>query len=296
MAPPNSGSEGQSEMRRPSRNSVRLCATEYAKHNKLDRKFGEFVLDFCQLAFGAEPDASQQFLDVGCATGDFTREFLLPRCLPCRRIVGVDCSREMVEYARVNSAHEKLDFRVLDIAGDVSGFLEEFGHFDRVYSFLCLHWVDDIVAAFKNISRLMSPTGECLLAFCAVLELADAWKALAAMDRWAKYSEMLLKFVPKTQEKEDVREHLKFVSRLLQEAGLFPTIKEVLKSPIFRGRSEDDIHALYMNTLPIAKLITEEEKSELNVTVRELIRRVHAPESQKNRYKVFIIKASKIPC
>ncbi|XP_075529900.1 juvenile hormone acid O-methyltransferase-like [Dermacentor variabilis] len=185
-----SAAEGHSEPCQPSQNSVRLCPAEYAKHNKVQRKFGEFVLDFCELAFGAELDSSQQFLDVGCATGDFTREVLLPRCLPCRMIVGVDCSREMVEYARINSAHEKLDFRVLDIAGDVSGFLEEFGHFDRIYSFLCLHWVDDIAAAFKNISQLMSPTGECLLAFCAVQELADVWKALAVMDRWAKYSEV----------------------------------------------------------------------------------------------------------
>lgn len=274
--------------------SVRLCAQQYAKDNVIPRKYNQFVLDFCQLAFSREPDSSQQFLDVGCATGDFTRDVLLPRCLPCRRIVGVDCSSEMIEYARQNSAHEKLDFAVLDIGADVSEFLKEFGQFQRVYSFFCLNWVDDISAAFKNISRLMSAMGECLLVFCAVLEVAEVWKALAAMDRWSSYKETFLRFVPKTQEVRDTKEQLSFLSGLLQEAGLFPTIKEVVASTVFQGWSEDDIHATYMNTLPIVKLISEQERCELSVVVKDLIRIVHAPSSDKGRYKMFIVKASKI--
>ncbi|KAL1414162.1 hypothetical protein MTO96_007644 [Rhipicephalus appendiculatus] len=138
-------------------------------------------------ALCTQPDPSQQFLDVGCGTGEFTRDVLLPQCLPCRRIVGVDCSQEMVEYARRNSAHENLHFAVLDICADVTEFLEEFGQFERVYSFFCLHWVDDITAALKNISRLMSPSGECLLVFCAALQPAELCKVAARMDPWAKY-------------------------------------------------------------------------------------------------------------
>ncbi|KAH8031472.1 hypothetical protein HPB51_017535 [Rhipicephalus microplus] len=110
---------------RPSGENVRLCVTEYAKHNSIQRRYSQFVLDFCRLAFSTEPDPSPQFLDVGCGTGDFTWDILMPQCLPRRRIVGVDCSREMVEYARRSSAHEKLGFEVLDICGDVTGFLEE---------------------------------------------------------------------------------------------------------------------------------------------------------------------------
>ncbi|KAH6924492.1 hypothetical protein HPB50_018955 [Hyalomma asiaticum] len=106
---------------------VLLCALEYAKHNALVRKYNEFLFDFCQLTFTTKPESSQQFLDVGCGPGDFTRDVLLPHCLPCRRIVGVDFSREMIEYARSNSAHEKIDFAVVDLASDVSQFLDEFG-------------------------------------------------------------------------------------------------------------------------------------------------------------------------
>ncbi|KAH7934122.1 hypothetical protein HPB49_021637 [Dermacentor silvarum] len=296
MSQPTPSDKGDSDTCHHSENTVRLSATEYAKHNLMQRNYNQFVLDFFQLAFATQTDSSQQFLDVGCASGDFTRDVLLPRCLPCRRIVGVDCSQEMIEHARFNSAHEKLDFRVLDITGDVSEFLQEFGHFDRVYSFFCLNWVTDLTAALKNISRLMSPAGECLLVFYAVIEAAEAWRTLAAMDRWAMHSETLLKFVPKTQDIQDTRQLLGFVSRLLQEAGLFATIKEVLKANTFDGWIEEDIHAVYMSTLPIIKLITKEEKSELDGVVRDIVHRVHDPDYHSGRFKIFIIKASKIPC
>lgn len=293
---PASDKQGSDNKHSQQENDVTLlCAPEYAKHNVILRKYNEFVLDFCKLAFTTTPDSSQQFLDVGCGPGDFTRDVLLPHCLPCRRIVGVDFSREMIEYARHNSAHEKIDFAVLDIAADVSQFLDQYGNFERVYSFYCLNWVDDLRAAVKNISRLMTPTGECVLAFCAVSEAADFWRALAAMDRWAKYSETLTKYVPKTQDLRDRKELLTFLSRILQEAGLFPTIQEVLISTCLYNWSEEDVLATYMNTLPIIKLISDEEKLQLSADVKDLIRNVQLPGLQNWRYKMFIVKASKSP-
>ncbi|KAL1414159.1 hypothetical protein MTO96_007641 [Rhipicephalus appendiculatus] len=275
--------------------NVHLCAPEYAKHSQHQRKYNEFVLEFCQLAFSTDPDPSQQFLDVGCGTGDFTREVLLPQCLPCRRIVGVDCSQEMVEHARRNSAHDKLDFAVLDICGDLTKFLEEFGHFERVYSFFCLHWVDDITAALKNISRLMSPTGECLLVFYAALPAPESWKAMAKMEGWAKYSETLLKFIPKTQDMKDKREMMRFISKILQEAELFPTIMEALSSTIWDGWAEDDIIAQYKAICPIAHLISDDEKGAMDIVIRDQVRELHAPEAGRGHYRMFVVKASKTP-
>ncbi|KAK8783178.1 hypothetical protein V5799_015481 [Amblyomma americanum] len=171
-------------------NAVHLSAGQYSRSNKLQGRYNSSVLDTYQRAFRDQPQPSHQFLDVGCGTGDFTREGLLPRCLPCRRIVGVDSSPEMIEYARKHSAHAKLDFRVLDICADVTGILDEFGHFDRVYSFYCLHWADDLGVALKNVAKLLTPTGECLLVFYASHESAPVWRALARMERWKNYSEV----------------------------------------------------------------------------------------------------------
>lgn len=276
--------------------SAPLSVLEYAKSNHLQRRYCQFVLDFCQLAFSTEPDQSQQFLDVGCGPGDFTRDVLLPRCLPCRRIVGVDCSRDMIEHARRNSAHEQLEFAVLDICSDVTGFLEEFGQFERVYSFFCLNWVEDISAALKNISRLMSSSGECLLVICAALQIIEVWNILAKMDRWAKYSKTLLKFIPKTQDMKDKRELMRYISGLLRQADLFPTIMEALSSTIFDGWSEEEIIAVYHGVCPISHLVTCEEKLVLDTFFRDQFRKLHAPEAGRGHYRILVVKASKAPC
>ncbi|KAH6924494.1 hypothetical protein HPB50_018957 [Hyalomma asiaticum] len=290
---PASDKQGSDNKQSQQENNVTLlCAPEYAKHNGILRKYNEFVLDFCKLAFTTTPDSSQQFLDVGCGPGDFTRDVLLSHCLPCRRIVGVDFSREMIEYARRNSAHEKIDFAVLDIAADVSQFLDQYGHFERVYSFYCLNWVDDLSAAVKNISRLMTPTGECVLGIlCGV----RGCRFLEGTRRNGSLGKTLTKYVPKTQDLRDRKELLTFLSRILQEAGLFPTIQEVLISTCLYNWSEEDVLATYMNTLPIIKLISDEEKLQLSADVKDLIRNVQLPGLQNWRYKMFIVKASKSP-
>ncbi|XP_037524184.1 juvenile hormone acid O-methyltransferase isoform X2 [Rhipicephalus sanguineus] len=169
--------------------TVNLSAGRYSKSNTLQRRFNILVLDVYQERFISKPRATHQVLDVGCGTGDFTRDVILPRCLPCRRIVGVDSSGEMIEHARRYSASEKLNFRLLDICDDVTDFLEEFGRFDRVYSFFCLHWALDLGSAVKNVARLMTQNGECLLVFYASHEAVPVWRALANMERWKKYSD-----------------------------------------------------------------------------------------------------------
>ncbi|XP_075534940.1 juvenile hormone acid O-methyltransferase-like [Dermacentor variabilis] len=132
-----------------------------------------------------------QILDIGCGTGDYTRDFLLPCCLPCDRLVGIDSSIEMIEYAKRHSAHEKIEYELLDIGDDLTEFISRRGPFDRVFSFYCLHWVRDQGAALKNVAALMAPGGQCLLVIPASSQLAAVWRLLAEMDHWVKYSEVL---------------------------------------------------------------------------------------------------------
>nr|XP_037273729.1 juvenile hormone acid O-methyltransferase-like [Rhipicephalus microplus] len=170
---------------------------EYAKSTICSEGTASSSSTFVNWLSARSPTSRNSFSTSAAAQATSRGDVLLPRCLPCRRIVGVDCSRDMIEHARRNSAHEQLEFAVLDICSDVTGFLEEFGQFERVYSFFCLNWVEDISAALKNISRLMSSSGECLLVICAAVQIIEVWNILAKMDRWAKYSKTLLKFIPK---------------------------------------------------------------------------------------------------
>ncbi|KAG0423685.1 hypothetical protein HPB47_000548 [Ixodes persulcatus] len=122
----------------------------YIKANNYQRSTNIKVLDSPQMSFATKPNPNQQFIDLGCGTGDFTLQELLPRCQPCRRIVATDVSREMVEYAKENFAHAQIAYEVHDVESDISGLVEKYGKFDRVYSFYVLHWVQDLTAALRN--------------------------------------------------------------------------------------------------------------------------------------------------
>ncbi|KAG0416977.1 hypothetical protein HPB47_006003 [Ixodes persulcatus] len=122
--------------------SSTLSPGEYVVTNEMQRQKNIHALELLEGSFGSEDTLDHQFLDVGCGTGDFTRDCLLPRCPPCRRIVAADVSEDMVQYAREHFSHPKICYDVLDIASeDVSDFIERYGEFDRVYSFFCFHWM-----------------------------------------------------------------------------------------------------------------------------------------------------------
>ncbi|KAL1442901.1 hypothetical protein MTO96_030560, partial [Rhipicephalus appendiculatus] len=180
--------------------------------------------------FSRDPDETQQFLDVGCGIGDLTRDELLPRCLPCRRIVGVDVSGEMVAHAERHFRHDKLEYAKLDIASDedVTQFVDEYGLFDRVYSFNCLVWVRDQERALKNVARLLKPRGECLLVFHASMHALDVNRSLVETKRWSKYH------------------HL--VERQL---GLSPSILELPVCTIFDGYSFQGMVDMYVAKSPL---------------------------------------------
>ncbi|KAH8030411.1 hypothetical protein HPB51_006843 [Rhipicephalus microplus] len=271
----------------------RFRAGQYAHNNRLQRKDSNFVLDFCQPTFLQGCHEKMQFLDVGCGTGDFTRDCLLPRCLPCRRIVATDWSQDMIDYAKRYSAHLKIDYQQLDISADVTDFLVRNGQFHRVYSFYCLHWVKNQDAALKNISSLLTPGGECLLLFPASNPATAGWQLLAKMDRWTKYSEQLLAYIAPCEYMEDKQEQIDYMRFLLNDAGLLPSIFAIPRLATFDGWTEADIIGLHMSIVPINQLVTDDERKQLRDDVTAIVRKLHGPQTDPSRFRMYIIKASK---
>ncbi|KAM7301483.1 juvenile hormone acid O-methyltransferase [Ixodes scapularis] len=207
---------------------ITMDPDSYVKNNGYQRKLNLQVMELMRGSF-TEETKEQQFLDLGCGTGDFTRDYLLPLRPNVGRIVAVDVSQDMVEHAKRKFAHPKICYDVLDIGGSgVTDFVGRYGQFDRVYSFFCLHWIGNQERAFKNIADLMRPGGECLLYFLASVSFMRLGKKLLTLDRWQKYRTVLPTHSP-TLDLTDRDARLSYISGLLKNANLIPTTCEVLE-------------------------------------------------------------------
>ncbi|KAM7285837.1 putative acid methyltransferase [Ixodes scapularis] len=205
----------------------------YVKANALQRTVNIRVLELLQSCFRDKPSADQQqFMDLGCGTGDFTLQELLPRCQPCRRIVATDVAKEMVRYSRENYADPQIEYEVYDIADDASGLVKSYGKFDRVYSFFVLQWVKDQVTAFGHISDLMTSGGECLLTIVARWTGFEIWRRIVRMDRWKSYAQLCEFYTPVSHDIADHSGLISYMLDVLKTVNLVPYTCEVSRMEI----------------------------------------------------------------
>ncbi|XP_077488880.1 uncharacterized protein LOC144099450 isoform X2 [Amblyomma americanum] len=135
--------------------------------------------------FKSPPEYQGQYLDLGCGPGDFLAEHLLPRLRPCKRVVAVDISTEMLDYARKQHQHPEVFYEQLDIEhGDPRTITEKHGVFDGVYAFMALHFVKDLEKTYYNISRLLKEGGECLALNAYRSTITDALQEVYGMKTW----------------------------------------------------------------------------------------------------------------
>ncbi|KAH7969194.1 hypothetical protein HPB52_015773 [Rhipicephalus sanguineus] len=210
-----------------------------------------------------ENDASDhQYLEVGCGPGNITRNDLLPLCPPSlTRLVGTDISEAMLDYARNVNAHPKVHYRRLDITADedVSRFIAEEGRFQRVYSFFALHCIQDKAAALRNIERLMTPGGECLIIYHPYAQSAKYYRALLESGLWEKYHGVLWRTMPVFHETDDPVFLRKSFLDLVKLTGIVPLSCELLQVNV-KNVDLDVISRSFAKISPIYDLLTEEEK------------------------------------
>ncbi|XP_037515932.1 juvenile hormone acid O-methyltransferase isoform X1 [Rhipicephalus sanguineus] len=217
-------------------------------------------------------DASDhQYLDVGCGPGNLTRNHLLPSCPPTlKRLLACDNSPAMVDYARTVHGHPKIDHRLLDIAvdEDVQRFIAEEGRFQRVYSFLVFHWIQDRAVALKNIERLMTPGGECLIIYNPQPGPAMLNRAFLESESWAKYRDVMS--MPIFHECGDAVSLRKSLFDLVKQTGLVPLSCELVRINV-KSANVDDAARLFTVGAPFYHLLTEEEKPDLLKFVRNFM-------------------------
>ncbi|XP_050047508.2 juvenile hormone acid O-methyltransferase-like isoform X3 [Dermacentor andersoni] len=264
----------------------------YASNNQAQRQMNLEILTLLNMTFAPSNTECEQFLDLGCGTGDFTRSGLLASCPPCRRIVAADASDEMLSYARENSAHSNIVFEHLNINDDVADFAAKYGTFSRIYSFFCLNWVKDQAKAMKNLASLLAPSGECLLVFPAWSRTRMLWRKLGRLERWSKYAQLFEGFVPNSQDLDSDQARLAYLRDILKTSGLTAQTCELLYGKP-RKKSVQTILNNQMSLNPAAKLMTPEEIEVLKADIISEVSTWTNPDAFPGRPALFIVHAIK---
>ncbi|MDR0847234.1 MAG: methyltransferase domain-containing protein [Lactobacillales bacterium] len=151
-----------------------------------------FSSDYGKAVFEYLPsDPNQAILDIGCGTGDLTADLLTRG----GRVVGVDYSPEMIEFAR--ASHPDIEFAVADASK-----LTFENEFDVVYSNAAFHWIQDQKGLLASVYRALKPGGVLVVEMGAagnVAKIKNAYEAASGIkhhEKWffpsvEQYAEML---------------------------------------------------------------------------------------------------------
>ncbi|XP_050726601.1 juvenile hormone acid O-methyltransferase-like [Eriocheir sinensis] len=187
----------------------------YVSANAMQRRDALLVLSeyLPQMSWREEGEA---VLDVGCGSGDVTRNLLMPLLPRVEQVVGVDVSRDMVNFASKTFEHNSLSFHHLDIERAVQPRQAFPDGFSKVFSLYCLHWVKDQERCLNNIYQLLQPGGETLLVFLARNPLFTMYENMSMKDRWQPYMQDVSNFVSVFQHKNDPAQ---IMADLAEEVG-----------------------------------------------------------------------------
>ncbi|KAF5299209.1 hypothetical protein FQA39_LY02382 [Lamprigera yunnana] len=160
-------------------------------------------------------------LDVGCGPGNITHDVLYP-LLPktINKLVGINISQKIIDFAKKNYMNSKIKFFEMDIVANlIPKNFEE--NFDCIFSFYCLHFVNDHKKALLNIHKMLKPRGTILLNFMSKFVLFNVGRNLSKTKEWQPYFSNL-----KTTETPSafcIESRRKFES-LLIETGFVPHV------------------------------------------------------------------------
>lgn len=163
-------------------------------------------------------DDHLQILDLGCGDGKSTNNILT--YAPTAKILGIDCSPEMITSAKKNYSSNSIFFKEQDITG-----LDIRGAFNLVVSFFCLDWIKDQDSLQQRIHRALKSYGKILYIISTGNDdVAKIVENVAKSAKWASYLDNHL--IPAgLHHTEDYR-------KFIQQAGFTLDSFEVRQIPV----------------------------------------------------------------
>jgi trans-aconitate 2-methyltransferase len=153
---------------------------EYFKSSSEQQKWAQELI--AKLALNGD----ERVLDIGCGDGKITAK--IAELLPNGSIVGIDNSKEMINFAQKNFSSKgfpNLAFELMD-----ASHLSYNDEFDVVFSNAALHWVIDHLPVLEGIKRSLKPSGKVLLQMGGkgnAAEVLEMGETIIKNEKWNRY-------------------------------------------------------------------------------------------------------------
>ena len=102
--------------------------------------------------------AGERVLDVGCGPG-FLCETMAAAVGPTGRVVGIDISQDLIDFASRHKISDRIDYRV----GNATALPAEPAQFDAAVSTQVIEYVANVDAALREIARILRPGGRAFI-------------------------------------------------------------------------------------------------------------------------------------
>ncbi|WP_431801931.1 class I SAM-dependent methyltransferase [Halobacillus andaensis] len=103
----------------------------------------------------SEPYVKGRVLDIACGVGYGAAHLAKKRKKQITEILGVDISKDTIQYAIQNYYHPLLTFKTGDIMDEA--WVDAMGQFDTIVSFETIEHIPDVEKFMNHMRKLLSP-------------------------------------------------------------------------------------------------------------------------------------------
>jgi trans-aconitate methyltransferase len=221
-----------------------LDGSFYHNHSSMQEKLAMDSLQLYQFK------GNERVLDIGCGDGKISAT--IAKQLPKGKIIGIDPSRPMIEFAK--EEYKKISNLKFQLSPGETFRNREI--FDLIVSFSTLHWVKNQSALFENILSLLKKNGTLMVVGAIQTEspLSIAFQDAYACPSWNFLKPELFNFHAKP---------LEFYQDLLGKMSFQHPQVEAFK-PMITFEHTDDLAEWVKAWVPLATGLQNEQALQLS--------------------------------
>jgi len=200
---------------------------------------------------------NDKVLDYGSGPGAVGYKFLIPLITKHNAtLTSVDCSEQMIEYARKTYPHPQITYECANIMDPPTWSVLKDVKFDKIFAHLVLHFVKDTQEILHRFHANLAPRGTLAFTFLSKTYGWNCHQFFGRHERWGKYMTDYEEFLPTIVDKGlDPKEEF---GKQLINAGFSIVAMDTRTIPF--PESVNNIVNLYWSIYPFTTRVPAEEQ------------------------------------